>query len=610
MTRLTSASAFTLRSVPAAICLALWLLAPRPAAAHVGDHPSVHDTVAGIAERLRGQLDEAGLGTLTPYEVEQKLTAEERHILGTGHIQFQVDVPVLVTILRNRSFKSEPFWLRESFALSGLILRVSDQEFDVWQKPFPAGPVGLGINSLAGGGLHYLVLVAPQARGADLHITELYPGPLRAERFTPDMKPYVDRDDRLASLPAELADAWVVRTEHGARDDAKLVNLFRWTRHPATVEPDQLVLTWSGDPQTTQTLQWRTSAEVKQGRLAYRKKSEVNRFQPAPLREVNAVTTVLKSPNILNDPLVHRHVVELTDLQPGTTYVYSVGDETGERWSELAEFTTAPAAIRPFSFIYMGDAQNGLDRWGTLVNNAFRERPDAAFYVMAGDLVDRGNDRDDWDSFFFNAARIYDRRQLVPVLGNHEYQGGNPQLYLDLFTLPENGPEKLGKERAYWFNYSNALFVILDSNLKPEDQKEWLEQVLSQSKATWKFAVYHHPAYSSAPNRDNKGIREHWIPIFDKYHVDLALQGHDHAYLRTHPMKAEKRVASPKEGTVYIVSVSGTKMYDQADREYTEFGMTQVATYQTLDIQISGDRLVYRSYDIDGNLRDELVIQK
>jgi acid phosphatase type 7 len=80
--------------------------------------------------------------------------------------------------------------------------------------------------------------------------------------------------------------------------------------------------------------------------------------------------------------------------------------------------------------------------------------------------------------------------------------------------------------------------------------------------------------------------------------------------LRTHPMKAEKRVASPKEGTVYIVSVSGTKMYDQADREYTEFGMTQVATYQTLDIQISGDRLVYRSYDIDGNLRDELVIQK
>ena len=38
--------------------------------------------------------------------------------------------------------------------------------------------------------------------------------------------------------------------------------------------------------------------------------------------------------------------------------------------------------------------------------------------------------------------------------------------------------------------------------------------------------------------------------------------------------------------------------------------MTNTATYQVLDIQISGDRLVYRAYDTDGNLKDELVIEK
>jgi len=69
-------------------------------------------------------------------------------------------------------------------------------------------------------------------------------------------------------------------------------------------------------------------------------------------------------------------------------------------------------------------------------------------------------------------------------------------------------------------------------------------------------------------------------------------------------------VASPKEGTVYIISVSGTKMYKQDAHDYTEFGMSNVATYQVLDIQISGNRLVYRAYDIDGRLRDELVIEK
>jgi 3',5'-cyclic AMP phosphodiesterase CpdA len=229
---------------------------------------------------------------------------------------------------------------------------------------------------------------------------------------------------------------------------------------------------------------------------------------------------------------------------------------------------------------------------------------------MAGDLVNRGADRDDWDSLFHNAARIYDRRTLVPVIGNHECQGGGPRLYLKFFDLPRNGPAGIEPERAYAFEYSNAKFIILDSNLDPATQTEWLEQQLAKTRATWKFVSYHHPVYSSAPRRDNTELRQRWGTLFDRYHVDLALQGHDHAYLRTYPMKNGKRVASPKEGTIYIVSVSGTKMYDQDQRDYTEFGMTNVATYQVLDIQVDGNRLIYRAYDIKGKLRDEFVIEK
>ena len=90
----------------------------------------------------------------------------------------------------------------------------------------------------------------------------------------------------------------------------------------------------------------------------------------------------------------------------------------------------------------------------------------------------------------------------------------------------------------------------------------------------------------------------------------MALQGHDHAYLRSYPLKASQPVASPKEGTVRGISVSGTKMSSPGMPDYTGFGMTNVATYQVLDIQISGNRLGYRAYDLDGKLRDELVIEK
>jgi hypothetical protein len=323
-----------------------------------------------------------------------------------------------------------------------------------------------------------------------------------------------------------------------------------------------------------------------------------------------ARTERLTDAGLVNDPEIHWHTAEILGLKPGATYGYRVGDGSDNGWSASFEFRTAPSGVAPFSFVYMGDAQNGLEQWGKLVRRAFAHRPDAAFYLMAGDLVDRGNERDDWDSFFHHASGIYDQRQLAPVIGNHECQGGHPTMYLEQFALPDNGPESVEPERAYAFEYSNALFVILDSNLDPADQTAWLEQRLAESRATWKFVTYHHPAYSSAPRRDNAQLRDLWTPIFDRYHVDLALQGHDHAYLRTYPMKANQRVSSTEEGTVYIVSVSGTKMYDQADRDYTEFGMTNVSTYQVLDLRIDGNVLTYRAYDREGNLRDELVIRK
>ncbi len=198
----------------------------------------------------------------------------------------------------------------------------------------------------------------------------------------------------------------------------------------------------------------------------------------------------------------------------------------------------------------------------------------------------------------------------MPAIGNHECQGGHPTLYLSLFHLPTNGPQFVEPERAYSFEYSNALFVVLDSNEDAQKQAPWLDAQLTNSKAVWKFVMFHHPIYSSAKSRDNNKIREAWLPIFDKHHVDMVLQGHDHAYLRTYPMKEDKRVGSAKEGTIYVVAVSGTKMYEQGIFDYTEKGFTNTSTFQILDVQISGDRLLYRSYDLDGRPVDEFEIKK
>ena len=189
-------------------------------------------------------------------------------------------------------------------------------------------------------------------------------------------------------------------------------------------------------------------------------------------------------------------------------------------------------------FLYLGDAQTGLERWGRLLEGAVRRHPGMDFVVLAGDLVDRGNERTNWDHFFLRAAPVFDRLPVMPCVGNHEYLDVGPRLYRAFFELPHNGPRGIDPDLAYSFEAGDACFAVLDSTLAVWDpdaarrQAEWLDETLARTKARWKIAIFHHPVYPSHPWRDMPALREHWVPVFDKHHVDLVLQGHDHAYQR------------------------------------------------------------------------------
>jgi len=577
------------------------------AVAHVGGHPSIHNTVADIIERMKNELSTEELGALNPDFVWAFLTEEEQHILSTEYLSFEVDVPVTVMVVFSERQAERPKWLEtEGFTSHELSVTVRDRKHEIYQKDFDAGRIGLGYSGLTDSSTPYFVLLATQQESVTATITHMYPGRHTTTQASVGAYVYSDGlDYRIAELPEALEGLTLIRGLRDRRSDTQLLNLFRITEFPSSAKPDHVVLTWAGDPRTTQSIQWRNHWNTPRGVVEYGKKDGDD------LHTVEADSVVMRDAYLVNDPDVNRFTVALENLAPGTTYRYRVGNQEEDGWTDWAEFNTAPAEVESFKFIYMGDAQNGLDTWGELLKGAYAQEPDAAFFVMAGDLVNRGIQRDDWDRFFHNASGIFDRRQLVPAIGNHEDQGSDgPWMYLANFDLPKDGPENITPERAYALTYSNALFVVLDSNLEPALQSEWLEAQLANTEAKWKFVVYHHPAYSSAPRRDNLAVREHWLPLFDKYRVDLALQGHDHAYLRTYPLRGGEIQDSPNEGTIYIVSVAGTKFYEQGDFETTEFGMTNVSTFQVLDITIGPDTLEYKAYDHEGKIRDSFVINK
>jgi hypothetical protein len=74
-------------------------------------------------------------------------------------------------------------------------------------------------------------------------------------------------------------------------------------------------------------------------------------------------------------------------------------------------------------------------------------------------------------------------------------------------------------------------------------------------------------------------------------------------------MRAGKPVSSPADGTIYLIS-SGVPNRERPAKlpGFAEKFMTGGPWYQKFDI--NGNRLVYRAYDMDGKVRDELVIQK
>ena len=132
-----------------------------------------------------------------------------------------------------------------------------------------------------------------------------------------------------------------------------------------TVLPDRIVLTWTGDPATSQAVTWRTSTEVREA-LA-----EIAPAGPGPKFPENATTIPASSQALMtNLNTAHFHTVEFKDLKPSTKYAYRVGD--GVNWSEWFHFTTASDQPEPFSFIYFGDAQNDVrSMWSRVIREAY-----------------------------------------------------------------------------------------------------------------------------------------------------------------------------------------------------------------------------------------------
>jgi len=387
------------------------------------------------------------------------------------------------------------------------------------------------------------------------------------------------------------------------------------SRYEATAFPDRIVLVPAATPESSQTVNWRTRADVTVAA------AEISLAKSTPGLHLTAsrqqATTVALS---TQNGISHHHSVTFTDLQPDTLYAYRVmGAGT---WSEWFQFRTASAGFVPYSAIYFGDAQNAVKSlFSRVVRAAFTTNAHARVMIHAGDLVNSrdGNHDDEWGEWFEAGGWLNGMINNVVAAGNHEHIEDENDWYTlaphwaPQFGTPDNGPAPL-QDTVYYTDYQGVRYIVLDSiqALQSEEmaklQANWLRDVLGNNPSLWTVVTYHHPMFSVSLGRDNPELRKHWQPVFEEFKVDIVLQGHDHAYGRGQNVATGTSGQQISNGPMYVVSVAGPKMYLVSEQAEENMDRTaeDMQLFQTLDFE--QDRLVYAARTVTGELYDAFDI--
>jgi hypothetical protein len=162
------------------------------------------------------------------------------------------------------------------------------------------------------------------------------------------------------------------------------------------------------------------------------------------------------------------------------------------------------------------------------------------------------------------------QQMMVMLAGNHENEAAR---FYGAFAMPGEGTYA---ETYSSFNVGNTHFVMIDDQpialLEGSEHGQvilkWLDEDLAradQNRAATPFivVVHHRGLFTTsvhAQDSDVLGTRKVLAPLYDKHHVDVVLNGHDHAFERTKPLKAgadpagDPVVVAAGQGTVYVVN--------------------------------------------------------
>lgn len=343
------------------------------------------------------------------------------------------------------------------------------------------------------------------------------------------------------------------------------------------------------DPKTSIVAQWRTVDDTTRA-TTMRYGVGANLSESELTQTVEGIEFAYAS---LGSEYPRIHQVHLCDLTPGTAYSYQVGSPG--YYSPVYTFRTAPDVVaNPDAEVvigFVGDSRGGYDIWSQLVGLLQQRMPDLMLY--SGDAVTIGISQDEWEPFLERGEPLFARAPIVIAHGNHEVNAIN---FYSQFAMP-------GDQETFGFDYGHAHITVANdtpvafSEIGGKIRDAIQADFAASTNARWKMLMHHQPMWSASNHGSNLTLQAMWGPLVDQHAIDLVLNGHEHEYEVTKPLRGGEVQASNADGTVYVIAGgAGAPQYANGTDFWTEYSEQ---TYGASVIRVRRDQMVLEAFRQD-----------
>ncbi len=377
----------------------------------------------------------------------------------------------------------------------------------------------------------------------------------------------------------------------------------------------------TADSTSSRTIMWQSEAENKDAFVEYRVTKDKNAALQTQKEYINDRFTD-------NGKTTFVHTVVLQNLQPGTEYEYRLGYEN--RRSQWYGLNTANSNNYYKALIFPDSQSAKYKAWEDVAMPAWQRNRDAQFFITMGDLVDNGEHAYQWNEWFTRIEPMITRIPAATVMGNHEtytmdWKVRMPQAYLHYFQLPGGVPESY-KNQFYSFDYGDVHYVVLNTQMREmeefqpgllQDQLAWFKADMEKTKKKWNVVLMHKDVlqygFLTRKTPREEGFSEEgktFMPLFDKYNVDVVLTAHLHTYRNRGHIYNFKRGT---KGPLYILTgVAGDVRYPNLWRRHSlDIAIApQPETNNYMVMEASSEKLVLSCYLPDGTKIDEAEVKK